>query len=115
MAAHYMSLVLLKEDVVFHVCLKTGMLYEEANERCSSTERVVKKQLRIPVTLKLFFYYWLIIGISMLLQKHFTYQRERKRERESSVLFDQDFNTSLKGSCLFLLILLDDVGYTIIE
>lgn len=41
MAAHYLSLVLLKEAVVLLVCLKTGMPYEEANKKCTSTERPV--------------------------------------------------------------------------
>lgn len=42
MAAHYFSLVLLKEAVLHLICNKTGLPYEEADARCSATECSVK-------------------------------------------------------------------------
>ncbi|XP_061178457.1 uncharacterized protein LOC133187115 [Saccostrea echinata] len=42
MAVHYFSLILLKEAIVYLICTKTGLPYEEADTRCSSTECSVK-------------------------------------------------------------------------
>ncbi|XP_062614472.1 uncharacterized protein LOC134276214 [Saccostrea cucullata] len=42
MAVHYFSFILLKEAMVYLICNKTGLPYEEADARCSSTECLVK-------------------------------------------------------------------------
>ena len=42
MLAHYFSLISLKEAIVYLICTKTGLSYEEVDTRFSSTECSVK-------------------------------------------------------------------------
>ena len=116
MAAHYFTLVLLKEDVVFLVCLKTGMSYEEANERGSSTECVV-----LYSCYSLFFY--------IIYFYDFLNMREReRRERGVSYIWPGlpylikrflfilfKFYLFWSVTFLYMLILFDYEGYIIIE